>query len=154
MGVNNFRLNKIAPVPTLVATGHELAAAERYATGDSACFALSGAGHSMEPIYVSGTAIVVREQSYRLLRAGQVVVYRNGGGYFVAHILVEELAGGWIAMGLNNARPDGELVTAGNFVGLVVAAYASSPKPATAQRTAREAIAERVENGTRTASFR
>ncbi len=151
--MENFRLTKIAPVPTLVATGRELAAAEQHAVGDSACFALSGAGHSMAPIYASGTAIVVREKSYRLLRAGQVVVYRNGRGCFVAHILVEELAEGWIAMGLNNARPDGELVTAENFVGVVIAAYASSPTPAAAQRAARQAIKDGVENGTRTASL-
>ena len=53
------------------------------------------------------------------------VVYRNEKNLYVAHMLVEELVAGWIATGLNNARPNEELVTAENFVGAVQAAYAS-----------------------------
>ncbi len=149
----DWPITKIAPVPTLVASGQELAAAEQHAVRDSACFALSGAGRSMEPIYTKGTAIVVREQSYRLLRAGQVVVYRNGRGCFVAHVLVKELTQGWMARGLNNPQPDEELVTARNFVGVVMAAYASSQTPTAAELAAKQAIKDGVENGTRTASL-
>lgn len=149
----NLEITKISPMPTLVASGQELVAAEQHAVRDSACFALSGAGRSMEPIYTSGTAIVVREQSYRMLRAGQVIVYRNGRGCFVAHILVKELNDGWIATGLNNAKPDGELVTSGNFVGVVMAAYASSRSPTPTELVVRRAIQDGVENGTRTASL-
>lgn len=117
---------RTAPVPTLVPRGHELAAAERAAAGDERCFALIGAGRSMEPLYASGTAILVREQSFRTLRAGMAVVYRSRSNRYVAHLLVEEMAAGWIASGLNNAEADEELVTARNFVGVVQAAYASA----------------------------
>jgi signal peptidase I len=119
-------LVRTAPVPTLVQRGQEFAEAEREAAKNSRWFALMGAGASMEPLYPSGTAIVVREQSYRTLRAGMAVVFRNENNLYVAHMLVEELAAGWIATGLNNAKPDDELVTAENFVGVVQAAYAST----------------------------
>jgi signal peptidase I len=117
---------RTAPVPTLVAPGQELVVAERAAAEDERCFALVGAGRSMEPLYASGTAIVVREQNFRTLRAGMAVVYRNRANRYVAHLLVEELAAGWIASGLNNPAPDPELVTAHNFVGVVQAAYAAA----------------------------
>ena len=115
-----------APVPTLVQRGQELATAERAAARDEACFALVGAGRSMEPLYAHGTAIVVREQSFRTLRRGMAVVYRNQANRYVAHLLVEEVAAGWIASGLNNPAPDDELVTTANFVGVVQAAYAAT----------------------------
>jgi hypothetical protein len=79
----------------------------------------------MEPLYAARTAIVVREQSFRSLRAGMAVVYRSRANRYVAHLLVEELAGGWLASGLNNPTPDDELVTPANFVGVVLAAYAA-----------------------------
>jgi hypothetical protein len=60
------------------------------------------------------------------LRAGVAVVYRNEKNFCVAHRLVEKLAAGRIASGLNNARPDRELVPAENFIGAVQAAYASA----------------------------
>ncbi len=142
-----------SPVPTLVACGHELAAAEAQAERDPRCFALIGAGRSMEPVYASGTAIVVREQSFRLLRAGQAVVYRNVRGRFVAHILVEESPDGWVVAGLNNGGPDRELVTAKNFMGVVLAAYASAKvTPTAAELAARQAIKDGVADGARTAA--
>ena len=117
---------RTAPVPTLVQPGREMVAAERAAAEDERCFALVGAGRSMEPLYASGTAIVVREQSFRTLRPGMAVVYRSRANRYVAHLLVEEMATGWIVSGLNNPAPDEELVTAHNFVGVVQAAYASA----------------------------
>jgi hypothetical protein len=114
-----------APAPTLVQGGGELAAAERAAARDDACFVLVGAGRSMEPLYAARTAIVVREQSFRTLRPGMAVVYRNRANRYVAHFLLEELAGGWMACGLSNPTPDEELVTRANFVGVVQAAFAA-----------------------------
>eukprot|EP01034_Spumella_vulgaris_P006642 gene6642-8448_t len=83
---------RTAPVPMLVQPGREMAMAERAAGEDVRCFALVGAGRSMEPLYASGTAIVVREQHFRTLRAGMAVVYRNRANRYVAHLLVEEMA--------------------------------------------------------------
>jgi hypothetical protein len=145
--------DRSVPMPTLVAPGSELAAAESYALRDPHCFALMGAGRSMEPLYASGTAIVVREQSFLMLRTGQIVVYRNARGRFVAHLLVQESAGGWSVMGLNNTEPDDEQVTANNYVGVVLAAYASAKMPSAAELATRQAIKVSAAGGARTASL-
>ncbi len=79
----------------------------------------------MEPAYPQGTALVVQEHSYRTLRPGMSVVYRNTEGFYVAHMVLERLPKGWLAMGLNSVDPDDELVTPRNFVGVVTAAFLS-----------------------------
>jgi len=50
---------RTAPVPSLVKHGAELAAAEMQAAQNPGDIALVGAGSSMEPMYLAGTAIVV-----------------------------------------------------------------------------------------------
>ena len=90
----------LAPLPRPVVPGQELAAAEAEAAGDRRDFALVGSGKSMEPLYRSGTAIVVRETGFRSLRPGQAVVYRHPRGYYVAHVLLAPTAGGWLVAGL------------------------------------------------------
>lgn len=115
------------PPPTLVAPGRALDAAEADAARDPACFALLGTGRSMEPIYASGTAIVVREQSFLSLRPGMAVVYRSRHGAYVAHLVLEKCSRGWIAHGLNNSEADEEFITVRNFVGVIKAAYAATP---------------------------
>ena len=147
------RVGGLAPTPVLVARGGELAAAEAQAARDSACFALIGAGRSMEPIYASGTAIVVREQSFGTLRPGLAVVYRNERGRYVAHVLVRELPGGWVVAGLNNAEPDTELVTRANFMGVIKAAYASAAALPD-DLAARRAIRDGVDYGAKTAALK
>ncbi len=115
-----------APLPQPVAPGGELAAAESAAAGDRRDFALIGAGGSMEPLYRSGTAIVVRETGFRSLRPGQAVVYRHPHGHYVAHVLIAPTAGGWLAAGLAAKEPDRVLVTRANFVGVIRAAFAAT----------------------------
>lgn len=142
-----------APAPILVPAGRELAAAESHAARDHACFALMGAGTSMAPLYASGTAIVVREQSYITLRPGMPVVYRHRRGHYVAHALLESRRGGWVACGINNPEPDDELVTELNFVGVIKAAYASSDTPFRTELAAQLALHSEVKRSTRTASL-
>lgn len=142
-----------APAPTLVPAGREFAAAEIHAARDHCSFALAGAGASMAPLYPSGTAIVVREQSFITLRPGMAVVYRHRRGHYVAHALVEPRRGGWIARGLNNPEPDDELVTEQNFVGVIKAAFASADTPFRTALAARVALQDEVERGVRTASL-
>ncbi len=135
---------RTAPVPSLVPPGKELAAAEAHAANDECSFALLGSGASMEPIYVSGTAIVVRERSYHSLRPGTPVVYRNHRGLYVAHMIVEQRRGGWLAIGVNSSKPDVELVTLDNFVGVIQAAYAAADTPFRADVAARVALREGI----------
>lgn len=116
---------RTAPLPTVVPPGQALAAAERLAATREGDFALQGVGISMEPVYASGTAVVVRPTAFHMLRKGMPVVYANAKGACVAHMLVEKLRGGWLAIGLNNAEPDEILVTKENLLGVVQHAYVS-----------------------------
>jgi hypothetical protein len=144
---NNLELfARSAPLPTLVAHGKEMATAEAVAAKSDVDFALHGVGSSMEPVYLGGTAIVVHPCGYRTLRPGMAVVYVNRRGNYVAHMLVEEMPKGWFAIGLNNAEPDDDLVTAGNLVGVVKQAYAANDTPFRQDIAARIALRDAVSN--------
>lgn len=119
----------LAPAPVLVAKGQELQAADVAAAQTSGAQAFIGAGDSMQPIYASGTAIVVTPCDYTQLRPGLSVVYVNSDGRGVAHALVEATRDGWVVQGVNNPAPDSDLVTARNLVGVITQAYAASDTP-------------------------
>ena len=119
----------MAPAPVLVKQGTELRSAEAAAANVTGAQAFLGAGESMQPIYASGTAIVVTPCDYSDLRPGMSVVYVNHDGRGVAHALVEKSGSGWIAQGVNNPEQDEDLVTARNLVGVITQAYASSDTP-------------------------
>ena len=116
----------MAPAPVMVQPGQELRAAEAAAQHIEGAQAFRGVGNSMEPLYVSGTAIVTLPCAFHQLRAGMTVVYVNRSGRGVAHVLINEMPGGWIAQGVNNRTEDDDLVTADNLVGVVAQAYASA----------------------------
>jgi hypothetical protein len=119
----------LSPAPVLVKQGTELRTAEAAAAGTAGAQAFVGAGDSMQPIYASGTAIVVTPCDYAMLRPGLSVVYVNHNGRGVAHALVAKSGDGWIAQGVNNPDADADLVTARNLVGVITQAYASSDTP-------------------------
>ncbi len=121
---NMALLAREAPVPRWVPRGKQFAMAEAHAEQHANSFVLFGSGRSMEPMYPSNTAVVVHECSFRTLKTGMPVVYRNRRGFYVAHMLVDDLPGGWLAIGVNNTEPDDDLVTADNFVGVITAAFA------------------------------
>lgn len=146
---NNLELFvRNAPLPTLVPHGREMATAEAAVAKSETDFALHGVGSSMEPVYVSGTAIVVHPCSYRALRKGMAVVYVNRRGFYVAHMLVEDMPKGWFAIGLNTAEPDDDLVTADNLVGVIKEAYAAADAPFRADVALRIAMKNAVVKGT------
>jgi hypothetical protein len=116
---------RTVPLPTLVPGSQVLATAQRVAATREGDFALQGVGASMEPVYVSGTAVVVHPTAFHMLRRGMPVVYMNRRGASVAHMLLEKVEGGWLAIGLNNADPDDALVTPENLVGIIKHAYAA-----------------------------
>ncbi|MEO6875322.1 MAG: hypothetical protein ABI222_10945 [Opitutaceae bacterium] len=118
-----------APAPVIVAKGHELHAAELAAQQVQGAQAFIGAGESMEPVYASGTAIVVTPVDFAQLKPGMSVVYVNNAGRGVAHALVAKTSDGWIAQGANNSSPDPDRVTVRNLVGVVTQAYAAADTP-------------------------
>lgn len=129
-----------APAPVLVQKGHELSAADEAAAHTTGAQAFIGAGDSMQPIYASGTAIVVTPVDFAQLRPGMSVVYVNAEGRGVAHALVESTREGWVAQGVNNPEPDRDLVTATNLVGVITQAYASTDTVVRREIAARNAL--------------
>jgi len=107
----------------------------------------------MEPVYLSGTAVVVRAGGFEHLHAGQPVVYESRRGMAVAHMLVRQTESGWIAAGLNNDLADGELVTRDNLVGVITQAFASKAGPLPEAAAARFSLNEQVKRGGRVASL-
>lgn len=118
-----------APAPVLVQRGQEFRTAVSVASHLTGAQAFVGAGESMEPIYASGTAVVVTPCDYTELRPGMSVVYVNAEGRGVAHALVERTRDGWVVQGANNPAPDADLVTPRNLVGVVTQAFASADTP-------------------------
>ena len=118
-------LSRSAPSVTTVPASMVVTAAERAAARQEGDFVLQGQGESMAPYYGSGTAIVVHPTSFFMLRAGMPIVYRNHAGRAVAHVLLERNHEGWVAIGLNNSAPDGDIVTPNNLVGVIKYAFAA-----------------------------
>ncbi len=141
-----------APVAAIVARGTELAAAESAANAQRGCFAVRGEGSSMEPMYVAGTAVVIRAGGYDRLRRGMPVVYENRQGVAVAHMLVERTADGWVAAGLNNDEADAELVTPNNLVGVITQAFASKTGSLPKAVAARIALNDQIRRAGKMAS--
>lgn len=141
-----------APLPQIVERGTELEAAERAAKAQRGCVAVRGEGSSMEPIYLSGTAVVIRAGGYDKLRIGQPVVYKTYRGTTVAHMLVRQTEHGWIAAGLGNDGNDTELVTADNLVGVITQAFASKTGSLPKAVAARIALNEQIRSGSKIAS--
>jgi len=90
-------------------------------------FVLVGSGRSMQPLYAPGTILVLQQFPYELLERGQTVLYRNAARKIVAHVLVAKVRDGWRVAGLNNRDHDMEPVSAGNLVGVVIAAFQPVP---------------------------
>jgi signal peptidase I len=128
---------KRTPAAMLVSEGQELATAEKHAAALPRAQAFLGVGSSMEPLYAPNTAVVVQEIDYDDIAKGMTVVYVSRHGHRVAHTVVGETRGGFIMQGVNNDQEDAELLTAQNYVGVVVDAYASADSQFRADLTER-----------------
>ena len=123
------------PAPEIVRPGQELDTANAFAASANAASgakdnhkvqAYWGVGTSMEPLFATHTAIVVNPCGFSELRKGMMVLYRDAQGWGIAHVLVEQVDGGWTAQGVNCAEEDPTLVTPENIVGVVTHAYATA----------------------------
>jgi len=114
------------PAPRLVAEGRQLKTAETAAAAIPGAQAFWGIGRSMEPLYATNTAVVVKGIDYEQIKKGMTVVYLKSTGVRVAHTVVGETTGGYLVQGVNNNEEDAELITPDNFIGVVVQAYASA----------------------------
>lgn len=117
---------RCTPAPQLVAKGTELAEADKMAAKLPRAQAFLGVGRSMEPLYAPNTAVIVQQMDYNSIKKGMTVVYVNRRGVRVAHSVIGETHGGYIVQGVNNDDEDADLLTEGNFVGVITHAFASS----------------------------
>ncbi|MBI2512430.1 MAG: signal peptidase I [Opitutae bacterium] len=128
-GIKSPRLlTKIAqntPAPVIVDKGSEMKLAEKSAKENGGT-ALWGIGHSMEPLYAPGTAVVVKEIGYDDIKKGMTLVYRKANGGLVAHSVIDEDRRGYVVQGVNNDEPDAVSVNEKNIVGVIVAAYSAN----------------------------
>lgn len=127
-GIKSQRLlAKIAqntPAAVIVDKGQEMKTAEKLAQENGGT-ALWGIGHSMEPLYAPGTAVVVKEIAYDDIKKGMTLVYRKANGGLVAHSVIDEDRRGYVVQGVNNDEPDTVSVNEKNIVGVIVAAYST-----------------------------
>lgn len=114
---------KHTPESTLVAPGEQMKRADAAAADIPGASTFWGVGRSMEPLYPSGTAVVVAPIRFKELQKGMTVLYVNRRGRMVAHSLTGDLPKGWIAQGVNNDEEDDDLVTRENLVGVIVGAF-------------------------------
>jgi hypothetical protein len=97
--------------------------AESFAAAQADCEVLVGRGDSMLPLFPDRTVIVVRRTPLAELQVGMTVVFFGDRGRPVAHTLVANSSGGWIARGLANDEVDRTRVRRNNYIGQVVRAY-------------------------------
>ena len=111
-----------SPAPEFLPRSVAFSAARQRASAEAGAFVLTGTGRSMEPLYASGTIMVVARKKFEELRRGQTILYRNRANVTVAHVLVAKCADGWRVAGLNNRVHDNDGVRPENLLGVVVAA--------------------------------
>ncbi len=81
---------------------------------------------SMKPTLDESSVVTVETVAFQDLRAGDIVIYRNGSGTPIIHRLYERHNSGWLVLGDNNGSVDREAVTRQNFVGRVCAIFYTS----------------------------
>jgi len=87
----------------------------------------------MQPLYQSGTLLIVQPTSFEKLTRGMSVVFRSRNRS-IAHVLVAKTKDGWRTTGLNNRRHDYVCVNSDNILGVVVAAFTPVSGTAVAMR--------------------
>lgn len=115
-----------SPRPELRPAREAARLARQVAAAHPGAFVVRGRGESMQPLYPSGTLLVVQPRPYETLQRGMTVMFRNSANHSITHVLVARTPDGWRTSGLNNRRADYLCVNATNIAGVVVAAFKES----------------------------
>ncbi len=126
-----------SPRPVSVAAYEAWSRAQALADESGDALVLLGTGRSMQPLYPSGTILVLKQVAYDQLQRGQTALYRSKSDRAVVHVLITKARDGWRAKGLNNSLHDLEPVVADNLLGVVVAAFVPRKPVALADLAAR-----------------
>ncbi len=127
-----------SPRPVSVAASEAWSRARAMAAESGDALVLLGTGRSMQPLYPSGTILVLKQVAYHRLQRGQTALYRSKADRAVVHVLVAKARDGWRAKGLSNSIHDMEPVVAGNLLGVVVAAFVPQKPVALADAAIRD----------------
>jgi hypothetical protein len=131
-GVDQFSARAVAaysPVPERVRPLEAVHQARAYVAAHPGTDFLVGSGSSMLPLYKDHTVIVTQPLEIHRLRPGMTVVFIDGNGLPVAHVLVRLTASGWISMGIGNPECDPGRISDDNYVGVVVRAFEPTGNP-------------------------
>ena len=124
-----------APVATYSPSPKRVGPLELYAVAEKFVFEhpgtafMAGSGDSMQPLYKDHTVIITQWFPMRALEPGMTVVFLGDSGCPVAHVLVKETPGGWIAKGVANPACDNRRVSADNYLGVVIGAFEPTSNP-------------------------
>ncbi len=119
----------LSPLAVVLPRDKILAAAEYYASLRPNALVMRGDDVGMMPLYLPGTLLVVEPIPYATLKEGMTAVFRRADGLRVAHYLVRLQADGWTTRGLNVQKPDVDPMTAANYLGVIVMAFAPAGTP-------------------------
>ena len=112
-----------SPRPETLPGGEASRMARQLVAAHPGAFVVRGLGRSMQPLYPSGTLLVVQPMPFAALQRGMTVMFRTGANHSVTHVLVARTSNGWRTAGLNNRRDDYVCVNARNIAGVVIAAF-------------------------------
>lgn len=123
----------LSPAAEFTASSTARLKAYHVATTIPGGYVVEGRGHSMQPLYQSGTLLVVKPTPFEELTRGMSVVFRSRNRS-ITHVLVAKTKDGWRTTGLNNRRHDYLCVNSENIRGVVVAAFTPVKGDAVAMR--------------------
>lgn len=111
-----------SPMPELASPSLARTKAQQLAITTPGAYVVRGRGNSMQPLYTSGTLLVVKPTPFEELKRGMSVVFHSDDRS-ITHVLVAKTKDGWRTTGLNNRRHDYVPVNATNIRGVVIAAF-------------------------------
>tara|TARA_R110002111_G_scaffold10545_1_gene33906 strand:+ start:279 stop:770 length:492 start_codon:yes stop_codon:yes gene_type:complete len=112
----------ISPAAQFAAPSTARLKAYQIAVSLPGAYVVEGKGRSMQPLYQSGTLLVVQPTPFEKLSRGMSVVFQSRNRS-ITHVLVAKTKDGWRTTGLNNRRHDYVTVNSENIRGVVVAAF-------------------------------
>lgn len=114
----------LSPVAVVVPADRVWSAAQYYASLRPNAIVVKGDGDGMQPLYASGTVLVVEADDYRTLREGMSVMFRDPRGIRLVHFLLRRKQDGWATLGLNQGdQEDSGTLNRDNYLGTVIMAF-------------------------------
>jgi hypothetical protein len=120
----------ISPVAMVLPADKVFPAAQYYASLRPNAIVVKGEGSGMQPLYRSGTVLVVEAEPYGALREGMSVMFNGEDQTRVVHYLLRRNPEGWTTLGLNQGDiEDDRPMTDKNYIGVVTMAFTPEAPP-------------------------